>query len=212
MARVVYNPYLPSWEYVPDGEPHLFGGRVYVYGSHDAADGASYCPGDYVCWSAPEADLADWHFEGVIYRKGDDPSNADGSAPLFAPDVVQGPDGRHYLYYALASMLSGKPSHIGVAVCDEPAGHFRFLGNVALPSGAELDSDCGFGMVFDPACYVEDGEAWAYWGFGMPEASAHMPKVATEGSWTSQTAGKWRGWRSRPRRRGSGQRHPLWMS
>lgn len=186
MARVVYNPYLPSWEYVPDGEPHLFGGRVYVYGSHDAADGASYCPGDYVCWSAPEADLADWHFEGVIYRKGDDPSNADGSALLFAPDVVQGPDGRYYLYYALASMLSGKPNHIGVAVCDEPAGHFRFLGNVALPSGAELDSDCGFGMVFDPACYVEDGEAWVYWGFGMPEASAHMPKAATEGSWVAR--------------------------
>ena len=29
------NPYLPSWEYVPDGEPHVFGKRVYIYGSHD---------------------------------------------------------------------------------------------------------------------------------------------------------------------------------
>ena len=29
------NPYLPSWEYVPDGEPYVFGDRVYVYGSHD---------------------------------------------------------------------------------------------------------------------------------------------------------------------------------
>ena len=25
-----YNPYLPSWEYTPDGEPHVFGNRVYV--------------------------------------------------------------------------------------------------------------------------------------------------------------------------------------
>ena len=25
-----HNPYLPSWEYVPDGEPHVFEGRVYV--------------------------------------------------------------------------------------------------------------------------------------------------------------------------------------
>ena len=24
------NPYLPSWEYVPDGEPHVFGKRVYI--------------------------------------------------------------------------------------------------------------------------------------------------------------------------------------
>ena len=29
------NPYLPSWEYIPDGEPYVFDGRVYVYGSHD---------------------------------------------------------------------------------------------------------------------------------------------------------------------------------
>ncbi len=29
------NPFLPSWEYIPDGEPHLFNGRVYLFGSHD---------------------------------------------------------------------------------------------------------------------------------------------------------------------------------
>ena len=33
----VFNPYLPSWEYVPDGEPHVFGDRVYVYGYINAA-------------------------------------------------------------------------------------------------------------------------------------------------------------------------------
>lgn len=29
------NPYLPKWEYIPDGEPRVFGDRVYIYGSHD---------------------------------------------------------------------------------------------------------------------------------------------------------------------------------
>lgn len=48
----IYNPYLPLWEYVPDGEPHLFNGRVYIYGSHDEANGTAYCQGDYVTWSA----------------------------------------------------------------------------------------------------------------------------------------------------------------
>lgn len=33
------NPYLPSWEYIPDGEPYVFDGRVYVYGSHDFYNG-----------------------------------------------------------------------------------------------------------------------------------------------------------------------------
>ena len=46
------NPYLPSWEYVPDGEPHVFGNRVYVYGSHDRFNGYAFCLNDYVCWSA----------------------------------------------------------------------------------------------------------------------------------------------------------------
>ena len=40
MKKQVVNPYLPSWEYVPDGEPHLFGDRVCVFGSHDRFGGA----------------------------------------------------------------------------------------------------------------------------------------------------------------------------
>ena len=27
------NPYLPLYEYIPDGEPHVFGDRIYVYGA-----------------------------------------------------------------------------------------------------------------------------------------------------------------------------------
>ena len=34
--KQVYNPYLPLWEYVPDGEPRVFGDRVYLYGGHRA--------------------------------------------------------------------------------------------------------------------------------------------------------------------------------
>lgn len=53
MKKQGFNPYLPSWEYIPDGEPHVFDGRVYVFGSHDRFGGHTYCPNDYVCWSAP---------------------------------------------------------------------------------------------------------------------------------------------------------------
>ena len=31
MKHPATNPYLPLWEYVPDGEPHVFDGRVYVF-------------------------------------------------------------------------------------------------------------------------------------------------------------------------------------
>ena len=60
MKKLGLNPYLPYWENVPDGEPHVFGDRVYVYGSHDKQNGATYCELDYVCWSAPIDNLGDW--------------------------------------------------------------------------------------------------------------------------------------------------------
>lgn len=113
MRQQGVNPYLPSWEYISDGEPHIFGNRVYVYGSHDQYNGWVFCQRDYVCWSAPVDDLTDWSCEGVIYRKTDDPMNADGSMCLYAPDVAQGPDGRYYLYYVLDHL-----SIVAVAVCD----------------------------------------------------------------------------------------------
>ena len=65
--KQAYNPYLPGREYVPNGEPHIFGNRVSLYGSHDRFGGTAFCMNDYVCWSAPLTDLADWRYEGVIY-------------------------------------------------------------------------------------------------------------------------------------------------
>ena len=69
MKTLAFNPYLPQWEHIPDGEPRVFGDRVYIYGSHDEDDGQEFCLLDYVCWSAPVDDLGNWKYEGVIYRK-----------------------------------------------------------------------------------------------------------------------------------------------
>ena len=111
------NPYLPSWEYIPDGEPYVFGDRVYIYGSHDKFNGDVYCMGDYVCWSADVHDLGNWTYEGVIFKKSDDPGNGDLQGNLYAPDVTIGPDGRYYLYYVLSTW-----GRVSVAVCDPPTG------------------------------------------------------------------------------------------
>lgn len=43
MKGQALNPYLPGWEYVPDGEPHVFGDRIYIYGSHDRSHGTTFC-------------------------------------------------------------------------------------------------------------------------------------------------------------------------
>ena len=46
MKKQAFNPYLPSYEYVPDGEPHVFGDRLYIYGSHDKFNGKRFCEND----------------------------------------------------------------------------------------------------------------------------------------------------------------------
>ena len=130
MKKKAFNPYLPSYEYVPDGEPRVFGERIFIYGSHDKFDGHNFCIGDYVCWSAPVDDLGDWRYEGVIYSRIQDPMNAKGKMYMCAPDVVQGPDGRYYLYYEYDRAIV-----TAVAVCDTPAGQYEFYGYVQTSDG-----------------------------------------------------------------------------
>lgn len=121
-SEQVFNPYLPDYEYIPDAEPYVFDGRLYVFGSHDRFGAMTFCENNYVTWSAPVEDLSDWRYEGVIFRREQDPLNKEGKYPLFAPDVQKGADGRYYLYYA-----PGGTNSIGVAVSTSPAGPYEFL-------------------------------------------------------------------------------------
>ena len=160
MKDQVFNPFLPSWEYVPDGEPRVFGDRVYLYGSHDFFNGADFCLGDYVCWSAPLNGLSDWRYEGVIYRKDQDPRNADGKMHMCAPDCIQGPDGRYYLYYQLHVLTC-----TCVAVADSPVGPFAYYGCVHHTDGTPWGEKKGDSFAFDPGVLVDDdGKIYLYVG------------------------------------------------
>ncbi|MBQ8966150.1 family 43 glycosylhydrolase [Ruminococcus sp.] len=173
--KQAFNPYLPSWEYVPDGEPYVFGDRVYVYGSHDLWNGYVFCMGDYVCWSAPVNDLGNWRYEGVIYPRNADPLNKDGHMCLYAPDVTVGPDGRYYLYYVL-----DKVGVMSVAVCDEPAGKYEFYGYVHYKDGTRLGEREGDEPQFDPGVLTEGDVTYMYSGFcGIGDKSRTGSKVVT---------------------------------
>lgn len=157
MKKQAFNPYLPDWEHIPDGEAHTFGSRVYLYGSHDRSHGTTFCMEDYVCWSAPADDLSDWRCEGTIWRKKDDPNNRGPIGYLYAPDVAQGPDGRYYLYY-FAHNDGSRPYDIGVAVCDTPAGKYEYYATLKLTEEEQF-------IPFDPAVLVDDDKrVWLYYG------------------------------------------------
>ena len=136
---------------------------MYIYGSHDQFGSKEYCVNDYVSWSAPEDDLSDWRYEGIIFRKDQTPWNTKNLL-YYAPDVVQGTDGKYYLFYSVQNS-----SIASVAVCDTPAGKFEYLGDVHFPDGRVYGSNPEDWFLFDPAVLVDDdGRIYLYAGSGQP--------------------------------------------
>lgn len=177
------NPFLPLSEYIPDGEPHVFGDRIYLFGSHDREGGNRYCEMEnYVVWSAPLSDPVQWHCEGEIYHASQDPEFREGAQnDLYAPDVVQGNDGRYYLYYGFNSSASGSSGHnsVHVAVCDTPAGRYEYLGLVRNPDGTPHHRY----LMGDPAVMNDDGviRLYAGWSLSLVAAGAHSHGSGFEG-------------------------------
>ncbi len=162
----IFNPFLPLFEYIPDGEPHVFGDRLYLFGSHDKEGGDTFCMLDYAVYSAHVSDLKNWRYEGIIYRASQDPLYSPARPYMYAPDVVQGNDGRFYLYYCLSGKFGNGGYHgpISVAVCNTPAGQYRYLGFVKNPDGSPMQTY----VCFDPAVLNDNGTIRLYYGTQYP--------------------------------------------
>lgn len=153
------NPYLPNWEYIPDGEPRVFGDRIYVYGSHDRKDSIDFCDYKLKVWSAPVSDPTKWVCHGDIFRSRDghdSPSDVDWTDELlFAPDVVER-GGKYYLY---AYIVNAKGC---VEVADRPEGPFRLLSRYKYDIPNHYDN----GTFIDPGVLVDDdGRVYVYCGY-----------------------------------------------
>ena len=179
MKRQAYNPILPLWEHVPDGEPHVFGDRIYLFGSHDKEGGETFCMLDYMGWSAPVDDLGNWSCSGSIYSAKQDPLYDPVKMPhMYAPDVVRGNDGRFYLYYCLSGPFGkgGYHNPVSVAVCDTPDGKYEYLGVVRNPDGTPMWRY----VCFDPAVINDDGTIRLYFGTTAPWLDAIPIRHARE--------------------------------
>ena len=185
------NPFLPLWEFIPDGEPYVFEDpdtpgkyRVYVYGSHDNLIN-NYCGRDQVVWSAPVENLKDWRYDGVIFESkkdangkwlapiGKNPKKAkDGVGDvLYAPDVAEvvGADGKktYYLY----PNVQHDQRHSLVAKSDRPDGPFTVCN-----WNPEKPQETVGPFAFDPAAFVDDdGRVYGYWGFEKSYAAELDP-------------------------------------
>ena len=158
------NPLFPLNEYVPDGEPHVFGDRVYLYGSHDKEGGDRFCMLDYTVWSAHVNNLTEWTNHGVTYKKSQDPRSVNGKlVDFYAPDCVRGNDGRYYLYYVAMGPNTPNFGPMSVAVSDSPAGPFEYLSDIKYPGGSPV---LNF-LTNDPAVINDGGRIWLYYGWGL---------------------------------------------
>lgn len=84
MKNAACNPVLPVSVCMADGEPHVFGDRVYLFGSHDTPGGESFCLEDYEFFSAPLHDLSNWTSRGTNYSAKQDPLYGENARYLYA--------------------------------------------------------------------------------------------------------------------------------
>lgn len=139
------NPFLPFDTYIPDGEPKVFGDRLYLYGSYDRF-GCGYCSKEYHVVSAPLADLTDWTDHGVSFTTQAVPwSDAD----LYAPDALYH-NGKYYLFFCLSDGTEG------VAESAFPAGPFTNARQITL-NGEAITG-------IDPSVLEDDGHVYYTWG------------------------------------------------
>lgn len=172
MSLSAQNPYMPLWEYIPDGEPYVFEDpdcpgkeRVYVYGSHDS-EITKYCGREQVVWSAPVEDLTNWRYDGIIFRSDKD-ANGENLLPdgrgdiLYAPDVAVKTDASGKKWYYLYPNNQSRGRNAQVCRSERPDGPFEVI-NWNAENPKRNDGILGF----DPAVFVDDdGRVYGYWGF-----------------------------------------------
>ena len=143
------NPIIPG--YFADPSLVQYDGKFYVYATLDPWGGDTLG-----CWESDD-------FHHWTYRVLNWPTVAACSSPtgsknkVWAPSVVQGHDGRFYLYVSVGS-------EIWAGVADHPLGPWlNILGDKLMIPGNYRP---GFHMIDAEAFIDDDGSAWLYWGSG----------------------------------------------
>lgn len=177
-GAIAQNPYLPLWEYIPDGEPYVFEDpdcpgrkRVYIYGSHDTMI-TEYCGRDLVTWSAPVDSLTNWRYDGVILDvrrngRGEYLHKEKLGDVFYAPDIVESTDENgEKIYYLYPNNQCGGRNGM-VAKSKRPDGPFEVI-NWRTDNPNKTYGDLGF----DPAVFIDDdSRVYAYWGFKKSHAA-----------------------------------------
>ena len=147
--------YLFPSDFMADPSAHVFGGRLYIYPSHDWESGIPendngdhFNMRDYHCLSLADPQKDECRDEGLILSVDDIPW---AGRQLWDSDVVE-KDGKYYLIYSMKD--KNDTFHLGVAIADRPEGPFRPEPNPIRGSYS-----------IDPCVFKDDdGQIYCYFG------------------------------------------------
>ena len=170
------NPVITN-QFSADPSAHVFGGRLYLYPSHDIptvkyqGEQPWFCMSDYHVYSTD--DLTHWTDHGNIVDQKDVPWGNPTAYSMWAPDCVE-KDGKYYFYFPNAPGRGrGFGFGIGVAVSDTPYGPFTIRENTVQGTGG-----------IDPCAFKDnDGTIYLIWsGMGLRggKLAANMNEIEGE--------------------------------
>ncbi|MCR5840596.1 MAG: family 43 glycosylhydrolase [Bacteroidales bacterium] len=171
------NPVITG-QFSADPSAHVFGGRLYLYPSHDIptvkyqGDQPWFCMSDYHVFSTD--DMTHWTDHGNIVDQKDVPWGNPTANSMWAPDCVE-KDGKYYFYFPNAPARGrGFGFGIGVAVSDTPYGPFTIQENTVQGTGG-----------IDPCAFKDDdGTVYLIWsGMGLRggKLAANMTEIEGQG-------------------------------
>jgi hypothetical protein len=172
VSLTAQNPIIHD-QFTADPTARVFGGRVYLYPSHDIQPPETmrqdwFCMADYHVFSSDN--LVDWIDHGKIVDQTTVPWVNPTAYSMWAPDCVER-DGKYYFYFPAPQRGGG--NMIGVAISDTPYGPF-------VPEPQPIAGTGGI----DPCVFIDhDGQAYLYWaGRGMVVAKLkdNMTELAGE--------------------------------
>lgn len=177
-SLLAQNPIIRNM-YSADPSARVFGGRVYVFPSHDilATQGKGragwFCMEDYHVFSS--ANLTDWTDHGMIVTQNKVPWVRPESYSMWAPDCVYR-NGKYYFYFPTSpkdTATYGRGFTIGVAIANQPEGPY-------VPQPIPIKGIRGI----DPNVFIDkDGQAYIYWSQGNiygAKLKENMVELASE--------------------------------
>ena len=160
-ARPGSNPLITA-AFTADPAPLVVGDTVYLYTSHDKAEGkVLFAMDDWLVFSSK--DLRHWTAHGPVMHETDF-AWATGNKSAWAAQAVER-NGKFYFYAPVKHKDPDRGFAIGVGVSDSPTGPFvdargsALITNSMTTQGRDADED------IDPTVFIDDdGTPWLMWG------------------------------------------------